>query len=1601
MTKTYGWAVDLAITKIGETSQHIIAINLSLPGGADGEDWLGKDEEETAFESWGSKGVFLPWNWKNLNWVLFKKNDDIWNSTDFKIEVNNVDPDLNLKSAIADSLSKLPKENWKPFDAQNIQKNSTLVHSLAPLGYLPSNISTSLNMSFSAICEDNLEAGEYAVFPTFDFEYKTDDYKTANYEASSISKLGDYASCQYSQIGGLDFNIKFYCNIESKISNSSDWPTLSLEKVGLKNQTQIKLNILNFLSPIAIWKQLVDKLISDNLAQNNIELIYTYLIRAIGAGWDFSYRENRLGETNTIEDKNIVYENLINTFSNKDLSIEVSLPTDTTKPALDTKFDGFMDYDFDENLKDFRDFLKCYQQINHEANEDTKKTYKKQFMYLLPKIFNLLNDAKIFNQISVIFWLFHNQKNIASPSPIIKNLFNKISKQEILQTVIDKAMYASIFEPIWLNTNIIKLSNIVTDRELTENEVTEIKQHLLAGCIYQLDIITKIEEEIEKIICDQVDRFIEESYHRKQELTQYDSGIKFKFAFQTDNSKDELFRGYAIGLQVGSCETAGAEISWKRSSWITDVQLLINKVTKFSDEFLHETIGATQVDSKIVGYFEFTGNPILASRWGKNAKGVDDFVNKSEIVDPDGTDYIEYIWHEGDYQKNFPLLGYGLFYKGIAIPIGNAGEIFDKSLYVSHPTKLINASQAIDTVKSIIPQQYLSCVPPGAPTVIFDAESLTKLQELSEETKAYAYQSLKKINKPLPVALLCNDELSFIKEKCKSRFKLRFHRPIPTADFYEKWLNGASENGVVSKIEEFNKLLSSFFKIDKKSLQKLDLLDNGTDEDKEIAKYLIKLINDVCIHHPAVENLLLKVFVNNEEPKEKLLKLNQLKTLEIKILGMTTMINEGPSDDFSEVLIKSGSFCKVELFSLIKEEHFTGADKKFNSDVFDNSFKNDKKEVTNKVEIEGAEYRQFGPAEYWFEAAPNAEYEVKGFDVSVNVQKSFVDLSIAKANTIDATWIRGVEFQRHEWHWTGYPVTFPKVDGVFDRWLSSFVGVESYRQEDNYVLNSHIDEKNGWTIGDGLKNPVVVHQHQLASGPRPAKYFAFSVRPKIRFSKWIISDAQIRKDIESKIFANGTLAKGIPIDVLQDRIPVPLLKWAIPLTATYAKSETDVSIPVRTQNGNMLIFDEAFRRTDSLVRFGGIGDTLDIEVMGTRIRDIHEFGPNSIYQGYEILADQTLLCDEPFGLTYDITRNAKVAQTGIVVRPQIAKGKWMLAKVRARRLINPDTLELKPVIKMTDGSFELDMRKVGDMLVPTDFSIDFESNTTLRSLKFGDKVYTGNYQLKPASRFLVSFEKFDGLTGWKIGVTAQLKNNNLDYETIDRVSSFSDKPLEVDEITQLITLEINENKDTVRKIKPLIISDYTDPIWLSFIGSFGIDATLLEADECSIRIDADKLTFKSDAHGLINNFRTHAHDSACFQALMVYEPVQDIYRTGKELDGGRFIGFYVYESIAGKDANFVNTKNSEITNISDDAYAYLITIQKATAIKQVEVSGVPNKFQDFFKSNKAVDLELMDLLFPEPIKGDDEILKPVESKIRITPEYMGPIKIVKSIKSVP
>lgn len=315
----------------------------------------------------------------------------------------------------------------------------------------------------------------------------------------------------------------------------------------------------------------------------------------------------------------------------------------------------------------------------------------------------------------------------------------------------------------------------------------------------------------------------------------------------------------------------------------------------------------------------------------------------------------------------------------------------------------------------------------------------------------------------------------------------------------------------------------------------------------------------------------------------------------------------------------------------------------------------------------------------------------------------------------------GGHLEQHEWHWTGYAVDFPS-EHKLEKWIVRHVGVGSYRNSQDCVFDTHLDgvdwrlgPEKGAAIGVGMRDFVADLALPVV---RPAKYVAYTMRPRLRFEKWLNGDDSDVIEVQSKVFATGQIIQGmLPETEGVERLPSPALQWTVPLTMTLGREDAmeNGGLPGRIENGNMLVLDEALYRTDALARFGGIGERMDIEIVESRFVDYPQKGVNPIFHPIESL-QFSLKVQRPFGLTYDQGVNSKIVQTAIVVTPDGAEGKWVMAQVRMRRLIEPDTLV---GTELGGKSGTLRFRLVGDDYVPEDFCVEFNAKMPITSMEVG------------------------------------------------------------------------------------------------------------------------------------------------------------------------------------------------------------------------------------------------------------------------------------------
>lgn len=673
-------------------------------------------------------------------------------------------------------------------------------------------------------------------------------------------------------------------------------------------------------------------------------------------------------------------------------------------------------------------------------------------------------------------------------------------------------------------------------------------------------------------------------------------------------------------------------------------------------------------------------------------------------------------------------------------------------------------------------------------------------------------------------------------------------------------------------------------------------------------------------------------------------------------------------DSAPQILVQPGRVVRIRVYSLIEDEYILA---EAYPTIGATSRQRFSKCVRTEVEFNGSDgtkYNGFGPSETWVEALPAWDQTLypPGKDIgelSVAVPSSgalpfietgaqlrFEPRDAAAPTALRADWLRAVKVQRHGWHWTGYPARFPSLADrkALQKWLPAFAAVESYRESDEPTLPTYF-EKSEWRVGGrddhkAVLNSIVLHSHALQTGERPSGYLAYSVTPVVRFRAWLNPKLQAGGEgpfkLERRVLGCGDLVPGIGAFGEAARLPTPHFGFAMPLTETYAYTpeRPGTGFPLsRARNGNLLVFHDALLRTDRFARQGGIGDTLEVDLLETRrvnqadkqSESYREMGPVPT-QHRSPTADLragppplTIVAHAPHGLTYDIGRNGKVVQTAVHVTPTAvqqdaldsfamaaALDQWLLAKVRVRRLVLPETQlnsNCEYVGTPAAPKYALGWRRVGTERIPMDFAVDFNSSqdgapTVLLEIKFGQTqtsyaltVPTAVSRPEGTSRLLVSFHKgrwdpakpaglFAGTPYWAPQVHWQVpaEDGTLGWRTTATESCYQKDPWTWNDGQLAIQL----GGPPPSAVRHVAMSDYSDPRWLLFIGTVpGTGA--LRPDEYALAayLDAESkmptLQLTRGAFGKLNapptkpEHWTERRDPNCY-VLLVHAPPSDL-----------------------------------------------------------------------------------------------------------------------------
>jgi hypothetical protein len=488
------------------------------------------------------------------------------------------------------------------------------------------------------------------------------------------------------------------------------------------------------------------------------------------------------------------------------------------------------------------------------------------------------------------------------------------------------------------------------------------------------------------------------------------------------------------------------------------------------------------------------------------------------------------------------------------------------------------------------------------------------------------------------------------------------------------------------------------------------------------------------------------------------------------------------------------------------------------------------------------------------------------------------DAPTALTAELSAISVCALSIEEHKWKWSGHPSNFywesdkflgPILAGDLKKWFSKFSGGECFIKSETATLTTSLNSSNDWNVGTDQPQRL----SSVALGrQRGAQYIAFVCRPILRFSSLQKNGSRPKKLAVGFNAAIGqTLTARLPITRADFRLSIPRLAHSVSLTGSY--ESTNLFEQIRSANGVLLVFDEALKRTDSMAYSGGFTEYIDVDVLSTRVIGMSEVGPVATMHAAPQLMDASPHMNPPqavgetpylmtpyspinianeflrnrplnwsieaspaFGLTDDIDRNAKVGQTALILHPRGNEihRYWVHAKVRTRRIIEPSSVhgdKLPFDINGNIGSVTVPYRAVADELVPCDFAIISSVGFTLELA--ATKKLSVNPDGNKVCRYLCSWHKGQwqntATQMWGLQIIQQtLQPSKIRFENEEPLSQWvvaakrseyennSIAHLAEDIIKPIISIEKPDAYTTVRR---MMLSDYGDHHWVTFIGT--------------------------------------------------------------------------------------------------------------------------------------------------------------------------------------
>lgn len=936
---------------------------------------------------------------------------------------------------------------------------------------------------------------------------------------------------------------------------------------------------------------------------------------------------------------------------------------------------------------------------------------------------------------------------------------------------------------------------------------------------------------------------------------------------------DEKIRGFILALRAGVPGPAG--IDWFEGQWLTTFRaalpppagndpVYVKDLAGTVDLVFCDTQGGTKSDGLRENVSPYAGRPLLAAPMKDLPAWSSEVYVPMPLADP------------------VPALGFGIYYGGLAGTVDNAGAIMEKLLRDPELKGKPVGTLAPDLFPVAEPEiyHYLSCQPPGHATF-----SGADDWGVAEET--LAFELLKAPDETFKAVVLFGGA-NFRKDSDTQ--SIRLLAPSVSHAFMARWL---AADAFVAPGHDFR-----WERVKNATAAELVELVNLADPDNILRTRNAR--TKLGLTHPGVKHL--KVTVTWYDGTGTLVTINPpLQPIELPLRhlnGKQWLRDEGFEMRVScvgingkptaqqiptgvEVHVPRGMRARIDARPVLEPRHVTGTYARLQQKAFVNP-------AHGPYAVIDGEYVTLRPETLWIESLPDVD-ETAGFDaddfelVLPGMPEDPPEMRLRFKGNLAATWLRGFSIEQKRWQWSGYPIDFPNRTDL-KSWLPLYAGTTN---EAPALPPATFSTKAGWRIDGVVMQPVPL------SATRPPVHMGVELTPIRRFASLLKPSLP---PLPTAFLYN--VLKGTPHGP-SDRLPPPLWDEAIPLPHTVAATESATGLG----NGNLLILRDSLYDTADAAAFGGIGERIELDVVSTWQDAIREAGPNPIFHGNmepnpapanaATISALDFVLELPFGLPYDLGIGGRPAQTGVIVRPKNARGRWVMAKCRLRRVVLPDQ-----VMDSALAPGGIGWRQVEKEWVPQDFAAYASGPLT--------QIRVGNTVLKlPLSdgawerTYLVSWhkERWNGaVPTWHAQVNLYRREpESASWTFVAQASGHVQDTFACDTAP---TVPVALDAAGASSLHAVQVSDYTDARWLTFIGSFGLAET---PDPDDFELKTDGATFVLDAKPgkkvelptLVPQGNTSA------SMLLVYSPGRDLMRGSIAEEGGELIGVYGFSAARG------------------------------------------------------------------------------------------------------